>query len=339
MDAILLGKSLEELTDIARAAGAPAFRGRQLAEWLYKHHAESFDEMSNLPAGLRAQFSKKYGLGRNRPIRNAVSRDGSRKYLFEYDREIGIETALIPDRERRTLCISTQAGCRRACRFCFTAKSGFRGNLSAAEMLNQYAACPERDEISNLVFMGMGEPFDNPDAVLRAIEVFTADYGYAKSPTRLTVSTVGVIPVVERYLHETRSHLAVSLNSPFADERAELMPAERKYAIRDLIALLRKYDWSGQRRLTFEYIMFADLNDSIRHARAVAVLLRGIECRINLIPFNECPGIDLRSSSRETIERFQDCLRSQGIRSTIRKSKGRDIAAACGQLSGGAATP
>jgi len=335
MDAILLGKSLDELSEIACDVGAPEYRGRQLAEWLYKQHAESFDEMSNLPAALRQELARGYRLGRASPTHTTVSQDGSRKYLFAYDSEIGIETALIPDRDRRTLCISTQAGCRRGCRFCFTAKAGFHGNLSAAEILNQYASCPERDSVSNIVFMGMGEPFDNPDAVLRAIDVFTADYGYAKSPGRLTVSTVGVIPQVERYLREARSHLAVSLNSPFPAERAELMPAERKYPIRDLLKILRNYDWSGQRRLTFEYIMFADLNDSRRHAEAVVKMLRGLECRVNLIAFNECPGIDMHSSGRDAIESFQQCLRAQGIRATVRKSKGRDIAAACGQLSGG----
>jgi 23S rRNA (adenine2503-C2)-methyltransferase len=243
-----------------------------------------------------------------------------------------IETALIPDRERRTICLSTQAGCRRACRFCFTAKSGFAGNLEAWAIINQYASCPQREQIDNIVFMGMGEPFDNCDEVFKALEIFTADYGYALSPSRITVSTVGVIAGIERYLRECRSHLAISLNSPFPEERLQLMPAEQGDPIKDVLRILRREDWSGQRRLTFEYIMFRGVNDAPRHSRELARLLKGLECRVNLIAFNEGEGIDFQASERAVIEDFQDDLRRRGIRTTIRKSKGEDIAAACGQL-------
>ncbi len=334
MNSILLGKTQEELTAIAAELKLSSYRGNQIANWIYKKHAVELDEMTNLPAQLRSGMSEHYRIGRETFLEVAESKDGTKKYLFPCGGGRRIETALIPDGRRNTLCVSTQAGCERGCRFCFTARSGFNGNINASEILNQYASVPERDTITNIVFMGMGEPFDNTNAVLRSVEVLTADYGYAMSPTRLTVSTVGVMPGMKRYLNETRAHLAISLNSPFADERARLMPIEKQFAIKDVVKLVREYDWSGQRRLTFEYIMFAGVNDSRGHAEAVARLLRGLECRVNLIPFNSAPGLDFASSSRDVIERFQGQLKRARIMTIIRKSKGGDIAAACGQLSG-----
>lgn len=336
MKSALLGSTIDELTDLVTGQGAAAYRARQIAEWLYGHHARDWDQMSNLPANLRARLAADYVLGRFEPVRALVSADGTRKYLFPAGEGRSIETAVIPDRDRHTLCMSTQAGCRRACRFCFTAKGAYQGDLEPWAIVNQYASCPERDAVTNIVFMGMGEPFDNPDALFKALEIFTADYGYAMSPTRLTVSTVGVIPGIKRYLRDSRSHLAISVNSPFPHERLKLMPAEKIYPLREVVGLLSGHDWSGQRRLTFEYIMFAGLNDTERHADALAELVGSIECRVNLIAFNEGPGIDFRASDQPAIEAFQSRLRMNGVRTTIRKSKGQDIAAACGQLSGSA---
>lgn len=331
---MLLGMKFEEIEGLAKDRNLPSFRARQIAEWLYKKHVSSWEEMTNLPAGLREEFARDLPIGSSEPLQSVQSEDGTIKYLFAAGEGRRVETALIPDGERRTLCVSTQAGCRRGCKFCFTARSGFRGDLGAGAILNQYASCPERDSIRNIVFMGMGEPFDNTDAVLRAVEVFTANYGYAMSPTRLTVSTVGVMPGMRRYLEESRAHLAISLNSPFPEQRRELMPVERDYPIREVVKLLKGYDWSGQRRLTFEYIMFAGINDSADHAAAVGKLLRGLKCRLNLIPFNAGPGMDFQPSDRKTIENFQRIAGAGGVTTTIRKSKGADIAAACGQLSG-----
>ena len=332
MNPTLLGASADEIGAIARGMDEPDFRARQLCEWIYKKHAVDFDVMSNLPANLRAILAEEYSVGRNPPQHEVASRDGTRKYLYGVGDGRHVEAAVIPDRERRTLCLSTQAGCRRGCRFCFTARTAFAGNLSAGEIINQYSSSPERDAITNIVFMGMGEPLDNIDAVSKALDIFTADYAFAMSPTRLTVSTVGIIPALERYLCETRAHLALSLNSPFAEERARLMPSEQENPIAEIVKILRDHDWTGQRRLTFEYIMFARLNGSEKHAEALARLLRGLECRVNLIPFNTGEGMKLRPASAETIAAFQATLRKRGVRATIRKSKGADIAAACGQL-------
>jgi len=332
MKSIILGSTLDELRGIVTGRGAPAYRAAQIAEWLYRHHVESWEAMSNLPSALRESLAQDFDIGRQGPLATLSSADGTEKYMFPAGEGCRIETAVIPDRERRTICLSPQAGCRRACRFCFTAKSGFAGNLESWAIINQYASCPQRDRIGNIVFMGMGEPFDNCDELFKALEIFTADYGYAMSPSRITVSTVGVIAGIERYLRDFRSHLAISLNSPFPDERLELMPAERSDPLADVLRILRRQDWSGQRRLTFEYIMFRGVNDEPRHSRELARLLKGLECRVNLIAFNEGEGIDFAASERAVIEAFQADLRRRGIRTTIRKSKGEDIAAACGQL-------
>lgn len=332
MQSTLLGFSADEIGAIVRGMGEPDFRARQICEWMYKKHAVDFKEMTNLPAKLRDRLAAEYSVGRNPPQHEVESRDGTRKYLYGVGDNRHVEAAVIPDKERRTLCLSTQVGCRRGCRFCFTARTPFAGNLSAAEIINQYSSSPERDAITNIVFMGMGEPLDNIDAVLKALDIFTADYAFAMSPTRLTVSTVGIIPALERYLCETRAHLALSLNSPFAEERARLMPSEKENPIADIVKLLRGHDWTGQRRLTFEYIMFEGVNDSDRHAEALARLLRGLECRVNLIPFNSGEGMSLRPAAPAAIAAFQTALRKSGVRVTIRKSKGADIAAACGQL-------
>ncbi len=332
MHSTLLGTSVDEISAIVRDMGEPGFRARQICEWVYKKHAVDFEGMTNLSAQLRGRLAEEYSVGRNPPQCWVESHDGTRKYLYHLGEDRAVEAAVIPDKDRRTLCLSTQVGCRRGCRFCFTARTAFAGNLSVGEIINQYSSSPERDSITNIVFMGMGEPLDNIDAMLKALEIFTADYAFAMSPTRLTVSTVGIMPELERYLAEARSHLAISLNSPFSGERAQLMPSETSNPIAKIVKLLRGYDWSGQRRLTFEYIMFAGVNDTERHAEALARMLKGLECRVNLIPFNTGEGMKLQSAAPDVIAAFQASLRKSGVRVTIRKSKGIDIAAACGQL-------
>ena len=267
---------------------------------------------------------------------SVVSVDGTRKYLFEVGNQF-IESVYIPEDDRATLCVSSQAGCKMGCRFCMTGTLGFHGHLSAADILNQVfeidniAVSHQLSALSNLVFMGEGEPMDNLDNVLRALEIMTADYGCAWSPKRITVSTVG-IPAMKRFLEESECHLAVSMHNPFSVERKEIMPAEKMMSITDIVALLKQYDWSHQRRVSFEYICWAEQNDTPRHAKELLRLLRGLPCRINLIRFHEGVDRGFPASDEKQMEWFRDYLTDNGITTTIRKSRGEDILAACGML-------
>ena len=323
----LLGKTLSELQEVALSVGLQKFAGKQLAEWLYVKRVTSFDQMTNISLKGREALQAKYTIGRHDPIREAVSVDGTRKYLFEVGEQF-IESVYIPEDDRATLCVSTQAGCKMGCRFCMTGTLGFHGHLSAADILNQIFYF---DDLTNVVFMGEGEPMDNLDNVLRALEIMTADYGCAWSPKRITVSTVG-IPAMKRFLEQSECHLAVSMHNPFAIERKEIMPAEKLLSITDIVALLKQYDWSHQRRVSFEYICWAGQNDTPRHAKELLRLLKGLPCRINLIRFHA--GVDraFPASDEKQMEWFRDYLTDNGITTTIRKSRGEDILAACGML-------
>ena len=324
---VLLGKTLSELQDIALSIGLQKFAGKQLAEWLYVKRATSFDQMSNISLKGREALKARYTIGRHAPVREAVSQDGTRKYLFAVGDQF-IESVYIPEEDRATLCVSSQVGCKMGCKFCMTGTLGFHGQLSAADVLNQILYF---DDLSNLVFMGEGEPMDNLDNVLRALEIMTADYGCAWSPKRITVSTVG-IPAMKRFLDESECHLAVSMHNPFAAERREIMPAEKMLSITDAVALLKQYDWSHQRRVSFEYICWHGINDTPRHAKELLRLLKGINSRINLIRFHA--GVDraFPASDEKTMEWFRDYLTDNGLTTTIRKSRGEDILAACGML-------
>lgn len=342
---VLLGKTLTELQEVALSVGLQKFAGKQLAEWLYVKRVTSFDEMTNISLKGREALKAHYTIGRHAPIREAVSVDGTRKYLFEVQSDQGqgtkasqfVESVYIPEEDRATLCVSTQAGCKMGCRFCMTGTLGFHGHLSAADILNQIfeidqlAIINHQSPLSNVVFMGEGEPMDNLDNVLRALELMTAEYGCAWSPKRITVSTVG-IPAMKRFLEESECHLAVSMHNPFAVERKEIMPAEKMLSITDIVALLKQYDWSHQRRISFEYICWAGQNDTPRHAKELLRLLKGLNCRINLIRFHE--GVDraFPASDEKQMEWFRDYLTDNGITTTIRKSRGEDILAACGML-------
>lgn len=324
---VLLGKTLSELQDVALSVGLQKFAGKQLAEWLYVKRATSFDEMSNISLKGREALKARYTIGRHAPVREAVSQDGTRKYLFAVGDQF-IESVYIPEEDRATLCVSSQVGCKMGCKFCMTGTLGFHGQLSAADILNQILYF---DDLSNLVFMGEGEPMDNLDNVLRALEIMTADYGCAWSPKRITVSTVG-IPAMKRFLDESECHLAVSMHNPFAAERREIMPAEKMLSITDVVALLKQYDWSHQRRVSFEYICWHGINDTPRHAKELLRLLKGLNSRINLIRFHA--GVDkaFPASDEKTMEWFRDYLTDNGLTTTIRKSRGEDILAACGML-------
>lgn len=330
-----MGKTLKELEDAAVATGLKPFVGRQLAEWLYVKRVTSWDRMTNIAKASKEVLGSMFDLGTSAPVGRAESSDGTVKYLFQVG-EAGnaVEAVMIPEDERRTLCVSSQAGCRMGCRFCMTGRQGFHGNLDAAEILNQFLSIDNPEALTNTVFMGMGEPLDNYDAVSRVMEVLTADWGFGWSPKRITLSTVGVIPALRRYLDSFKCHLAVSLHNPFPEERMEMMPVEKAYRCEDVISLLRQYDFSGQRRVSFEYTMFAGWNDDKRHADALIRLLRGLECRVNLIRFHKIPDSPLECSGTAAMEAFRDRLNNNGIVCTIRKSRGEDILAACGMLAG-----
>lgn len=330
---ILLGKTLTELKGICTGLGMPSFSAKQIADWLYKKKARTIDEMTNLSAVNREKLKEQYTIGDTQPVREQKSIDGTIKYLFEVEGGSFIETVYIPDKERGTLCVSSQVGCKMNCLFCMTGKQGFTANLSANEILNQIWSVSEADQLTNLVFMGMGEPMDNVGNLFKILEILTSDYGYAWSPRRITVSTIGVIPGLKRFLDESECHLAISIHSPYADERLSLMPVEKAYPITDVLDLIRHYDFAHQRRLSFEYIMFRGLNDDLQHARDLAKVLGNIPCRVNLIRFHAIPGVDLKSSDDQAMQAFRDYLSSKGIICTIRSSRGEDILAACGMLS------
>ena len=324
---VLLGKTLSELQEVALHVGLQKFAGKQLAEWLYVRRVSSFDEMTNISLKGREALKANYCIGRHDPVREAVSIDGTRKYLFAVGEQF-VESVYIPEEDRATLCVSTQAGCKMGCRFCMTGTLGFHGQLSAADIINQIFYF---EDLTNIVFMGEGEPMDNLDNVLRALEIMTAQYGPAWSPKRITVSTVG-IPAMKRFLEESECHLAVSMHNPFPAERATIMPAEKLYSITDVVSLLKQYDWSHQRRVSFEYICWANRNDTLRHAKELIHLLKGLNCRINLIRFHAGVDRDFPASNEKSMEFFRDYLTEHGITTTIRKSRGEDILAACGML-------
>ena len=337
---VLMGMTLAELKSAVKELGMPQFTASQIAQWLYQQHVDSIDEMTNISKANREKLKEQYEVGAMKPIDCQRSKDGTIKYLFPVscramttnETEGFVETVFIPDKDRATLCVSCQVGCKMNCLFCQTGKQGFEGNLTAAGILNQIFALPEAEQLTNIVFMGQGEPLDNLDAVLKAIEILTADWGWAWSPRRITVSTVGIRGKLQRLLDECDCHIAVSLHAPSHELRSELMPAERAMPIAETIELLRGYDFAHQRRLSFEYIVFEGVNDTLAHARAIVKLLQGLDCRINLIRFHKIPDVPLRGTDDATMLRLRDYLTQHGCFTTIRASRGEDIQAACGML-------
>lgn len=329
----LLGKTSNELREVVAQVGLPAFTAGQIASWMYQRGASSFDEMTNISKKGREALAERYEVGRRAPIDVQRSVDGTAKYLFPVSCGGHVETVFIPDGERGTVCVSCQVGCKMGCKFCMTGRQGFHGHLTSGDILNQLYSMPEREQITNVVFMGQGEPFDNLDTILRATELLQADYGWAWSPKRITVSTVGLKKGMERFLAESQCHLAVSLHNPFPDERQEMIPAEKAWSLREFIPLLRKYDWTHQRRLSFEYTVFHGHNDTPRHVRELCRLLGRMECRVNLIRCHEIPESPFKPAPESTMEWMRDELNKHGITTTIRASRGQDIFAACGLLS------
>lgn len=329
----LVGKNLEELQELSQHQGMPRFAAKQLARWLYTRRVSDIADMTDISKQHRAMLSEQYDVGYYAPCDAMKSVDGTVKYLFSVGATSGVETVYIPDKERATLCVSSQVGCKMNCYFCMTGKQGFTRNLTAHEIINQVVSVPESEKLTNLVFMGMGEPLDNVEALLQSIRILTEPWGMGWSPHRITVSTIGYKPGLRRFLDECGCHLAVSLHAPSPEQRAEVMPVEKSFPIRELLSLLREYDWTRQRRLSFEYIIFKGYNDSMAHADALVRLLGGLPCRVNLIRFHAIPGVDLYPAEASVMERFRDRLNSRGVTATIRASRGEDIYAACGMLS------
>lgn len=329
----LYGMTLAELQQLCTDNNLPAFTAKQIARWLYTSRISDISQMTNLSLAARAALAEHYTIGHIEPIKVSTSSDGTKKYLFPTQQGQYIESAYIPDADRTTLCVSSQAGCRMGCRFCATARQGLQHSLSAAEIINQILSIPESEKLTNLVFMGMGEPLDNMSNVLAAIEIITSPWGMGWSPSRITLSTAGVASNLAQFLDSTKVHLAVSLHNPFHEERAEIMPIEKAYPIREVCDILRRYDFTGQRRVSFEYIVMEGLNDSPAHIKELCRLLNGIKCRMNLIRFHKIPDSPYFSPSNEQMIAFRDKLTAKGIQTTIRASRGEDIQAACGLLS------
>ena len=330
----MLGKTWHELQAVAAKASFPAYAVGQMAGWLYRKRITTIDAMTDLAAVKRLELAKYYEIGSQPPVKTTTSADGAIKYLFATGNGAHcVESVYIPSNDRATLCVSSQSGCKMNCLFCQTGKQGFTAQLTANEIMNQIQSVPENLSLTNLVFMGMGEPFDNIDALFKTLDILTSPYGYGWSPKRITVSTIGLLPELKRFLDESRCHLAISLHSPYHEERLALMPVEKVYPARQLLDVLRGYDFTHQRRVSFEYILFDRLNDTPRHAKALAQLLKGLECRVNLIRYHAIPGVDLRACDEQKMEQFRDFLQASGVVCTVRTSRGEDVFAACGMLS------
>ncbi len=329
----LYGKTLNELIAVAKRLGMPGFAARQIGDWLYKKEINSIDEMTNLSKRMREQLSEEYEIGLTEPVKVSESLDGTKKYLYKVQNDKYIETAFIPEDERATICVSSQIGCKMGCIFCMTGKQGFQGNLSSNEILNQFRSLPEFKKLTNMVFMGMGEPLDNINELLKTLDILTGTWGYGWSPTRITVSTVGLVNSIREFLEKSRCHLAVSLHSPFDEERRKLMPIQRTNTVKEVLDIIRNFDFNSQRRVSFEYILFSGLNDTQGHVRELARILNGIRCRINIIRFHPIPDSQFSSPDLKSTVAFRDALNAKGIIATIRASRGVDIHAACGLLS------
>lgn len=334
----LLGLTLEELQVIAADNGMPRFTAKQMAQWLYEKRITDIDEMTNLSKVNRDKLKANYCVGRKAPVSEMRSVDGTVKYLFEVTGGKMIESVYIPDNDRdnnrATLCVSSQIGCKMNCQFCMTGKQGYHGNLTANEIINQIFSIPESESLTNIVYMGMGEPMDNLTEVMKSLRVMTEKWGLAWSPKRITVSSIGKLDELKQLAEQTDVHIAISVHSPFHEERLKLMPVEKAYPITKVMELLRNYDFAHQRRLSVEYIMWSGLNDDNRHAEALCKLLKGLKARVNLIRFHAIPGVDLNTSNEERMVAFRNYLNEKGVLCTIRRSRGEDIFAACGMLAG-----
>lgn len=300
----------------------------------YRKRIGSFSGMKDLPRSLKELLSGSFSSGLVPPVTSEESADSTVKYLFRIaGREI--ETVFIPDKKRATVCVSSQAGCRMGCPFCLTGRYGFKGNLTAGEIINQIYSIPDAKKITHVVFMGMGEPMDNLEEVLKACEILTSQWGFAFSPRNVTVSTVGIGPAIRDFLTRSGCNLTLSLHSPFPAGRAEVVPAERAYPAREIIEMMKSWPATKKRRFSIAYVMISGINDTDGHLGELVKLLKGSSVRINLLPYHRIPGDSIHSSSRERMNYFRHNLTLSGISASIRKSRGEDISAACGLLASG----
>jgi len=318
------------------ARGLPKYRAEQILTWIYHRRAPDVAAMSDVPRALRDEFVANFTLPRLCPERLSRSADGTRKLLFRLAEGYAIESVLIPDPPRLTPCISSQAGCGMGCSFCATAQLGLQRHLEPHEIVGQVMAAESvldaGESITNIVLMGMGEPLHNFENVVAALAILSAPWGLGISARRVTVSTVGLLPQMARLVRETNVNLAISLSATTDEQRARLMPVNKKYSLERLFALCRSLPIAQRRRITFEYVMLAGVNDSTADADRLVKLLHGIRAKVNLIPFNAFPGAGVASSSGAVIETFRQRLLAAGVLATVRRSRGQDIDAACGQL-------
>jgi len=331
--------SFSELDNLVSSIGEPSYRGKQLKEWLYEKCCCSVDDMTNLSKKLREALSKDFIAEGHKIIEKQVSSDGTIKYLFGLSDSLSIETVYIPSAERGTICVSTQVGCKFGCSFCATGTQGFSRNLSLGEIINQFVTVKNdlaesgKGLLTNIVFMGMGEPLDNIENLINAIEIFNSPDGFGISPRRITVSTVGIVPMLERLGDEGRGvNLAVSLHSADNEVRSKFMPINKRYSVETLINALASYPLRPYRQITIEVALFNGLNDSTDDALKLARMLNRVKAKANLIPVNRVEGARYEPSEMETVLAFQSVLKNEGISVTIRKDRGGDIDAACGQL-------
>jgi 23S rRNA (adenine2503-C2)-methyltransferase len=328
-----------ELEAFIAPFGKERYRTTQILRWLYPKGVHSFDEMTNLSKKLREELTKVSFISNLHPSRTEEAGDGTKKFLFELEDKNRIESVLIPDKDRLTLCISTQAGCAFGCKFCLTGKMGWKRNLTTSEILNQILAAretlDEKRSITNIVLMGMGEPLANYQNTIKAIELMLHPDAFKFSSRKVTLSTVGLLPEMEKLAKERiRFRLAISLNATDEETRSHLMPVSRRYPLKKVLERCRKFPLQPRSRITFEYVMVKDINDSPRDAKRLLKMLKGIPSKVNLIPLNEAPGIPFKKSSDETVREFQEILIEGGLTTIVRASKGAEISAACGQLSG-----
>ncbi len=330
--------TLEEIESFIAGCGKEKYRSRQVMKWLYRFGVDSFDGMTDLSKDLRRELKGLARISRLEIRKVQTSADGTKKILFRLDDGLHIESVLIPGKNDRTLCLSTQAGCRMGCRFCLTGKQGFSRNLLPSEITDQITISrfeiPEGREIDNIVLMGMGEPLDNYEPVMKAVRIMTSDLGLAISNRKITLSTCGLAPMIGRLGEDACVNLAVSLNAADDRTRSSLMPVGRVYPLPALIEACRRYPMPRRRRITFEYILLDGINSSTQDAERLARLLKGVRCKINLIAFNEYPGSEFRKPATEAVAAFRDVLVRRRFTAVVRASKGADILAACGQLSG-----
>ncbi|MDF1560874.1 MAG: 23S rRNA (adenine(2503)-C(2))-methyltransferase RlmN [Bacteroidales bacterium] len=330
---VICGLDPEMLSLNLSSAGAEERYSRRLLYWVYRRGIRSFSEPDDIPVSVKSALEERFLTGVNPPISSVRSADGSVKYLFETAAGLPHETVWLPEGKRMTVCVSVQSGCRMGCSFCATGRSGWSGNLMAGEIVNQVVGLP--NPFTHIVLMGMGEPGDNIDEVIRACRIFTAEWGLAAGRSKVTVSTVGVTPSVIRLLNETEVNITLSLHSPFPDEREEVIPAERQWPFTETLKLMKEYDNVRRRRFTVAYVMIKGNNDTGRHLEELRRLLHGTGIRVNLLPYHSLPGDPEESADEETMMQFRHLLVTSGVGASVRRSRGADIAAACGMLAAG----